>query len=177
MKEYFNLFDDIQFFSYIFINISRYIDSNAKPKTRLYSEFFALQDDVFFEPQIRVFKPPFFAILRTFSSITREICVQIKNTVHHDNQLSDLDLMMYIQLHITFIKIFHTTLLHTTELFKIFFSLLTLSTAFLQKAGGPGKIYYNVPSLTDTTIIRQCSLFYNLKINLKNRESFTFTQL
>ena len=33
----------------------------------------------------------------------------------------------------------HTTLLHTTELFKIFFSLLTLSTAFLQKASGPGK--------------------------------------
>ena len=29
--------------------------------------------------------------------------------------------------------------LHSTELFKIFFSLLTLSTAFLQKACGPGK--------------------------------------
>ena len=32
-----------------------------------------------------------------------------------------------------------TTPLHSTEPFKIFFSLLTLSTAFLQKAGGPGK--------------------------------------
>ena len=31
----------------------------------------------------------------------------------------------------------HST--HSTELFKIFFSLLTLSTAFLQKASGPGK--------------------------------------
>ena len=31
------------------------------------------------------------------------------------------------------------TPLHSTELFKIFFSLLTLSTAFLQKASGPGK--------------------------------------
>ena len=50
--------------------------------------------------------------------------------------------MMYI--HITFIKIFHTTLLYTTELFKIFFSLLTLSTAFLQKAGGPGKNHYKI---------------------------------
>ena len=50
MKEYFNSFDDIQFFSYIFINISRYIDSDAKRNTRLYSEFFALQDDIFFEP-------------------------------------------------------------------------------------------------------------------------------
>ena len=31
----------------------------------------------------------------------------------------------------------HST--HSTYLFKIFFSLLTLSTAFLQKACGPGK--------------------------------------
>ena len=45
--------------------------------------------------------------------------------------------MMYI--HMTFYK--KTTPLdstHSTELFKIFFSLLTLSTAFLQKASGPG---------------------------------------
>ena len=63
----------------------------------------------------------------------REISVQIKNKAHRDKQLSDLYLMMYI--HITFIEIFHAT-----ELFKIFFSLLTLSTAFLQKAGGPGKM-------------------------------------
>ena len=37
--------------------------------------------------------------------------------------------------------------LHSTELFKIFFSLLTLSTAFLQKACGPGK---NVPLDSDS---------------------------
>ena len=74
-------------FSHTFINISRYEDSNAKRDTPLYSEFYALQDDIFFEPQIRVFKSPFFAILRTFSLITREICVQIKNKVHHVNQL------------------------------------------------------------------------------------------
>ena len=42
----------------------------------------------------------FFAILRTFSSITREICVQIKNKVHHVNQLIEADLMIYI--HMTF---------------------------------------------------------------------------
>ena len=94
----------------------------------------------------------FFAILRTFSSITREICVQIKNKVHHVNQLIEPDLMMYI--HMAFSTPLHplhsthstpptppTPLhpLHSTELFKIFFSLLTLSTAFLQKACGPGK--------------------------------------
>ena len=50
MKEHFNSFDDIQFFSYIFINILGYVDSNAKQNTPLYSEFYALQDDIFFEP-------------------------------------------------------------------------------------------------------------------------------
>ena len=124
-------------FLYIFINISRYIDSNTKRNTPLYSEFYALQDDIFFEPQIRVFKSPFFAILRTFSSITREICVQIKNKVHHVNQLIEPDLTMYI--HMTFSKKKPLHPLHSTHLFKIFFSLLTLSTAFLQKACGPGK--------------------------------------
>ena len=47
MKEYFNSFHDIKFFSYILINISRYINSNAKRNTPLYSEFYALQDDIF----------------------------------------------------------------------------------------------------------------------------------
>ena len=36
----------------------------------------------------------FFAILRTFSSIKRKICVQIKNKVHHVDQLKEHDLMM-----------------------------------------------------------------------------------
>ena len=64
MKEYFNSFDDIQFFSCIFINISRYIDSTAKRNTLLDSEFYALQDDIIFGPSICVFKSPF---LRPFS--------------------------------------------------------------------------------------------------------------
>ena len=73
----------------------------------------------------------------SFSSITREICNEIKNKLHHVNQLIEADLMMYI--HMTFPKKKHSTPLHSTELFKIFFSLLTLSTAFLQKACGPCK--------------------------------------
>ena len=40
--------------------------------------------------------------------------------------------------------------LHSTELFKIFFSLLTLSTAFLQKASGPGK---NIAQCYITSIV------------------------
>ena len=39
----------------------------------------------------------------------------------------------------------HST--HSTELFKIFFSLLTLSTAFLQKASGPGKNHHELTKL------------------------------
>ena len=42
---------------------------------------------------------------------------------------------------ITFIQFFHSTRLHSTELFKIFFSLLTLQLLFLQKASWPGKNY------------------------------------
>ena len=72
--------------------------------------------------------------------ITREISVQIKNKVHHVNQLIEPDLMMYI--YTTFAQKKHP--LHTTYLFKIFFSLLTLSTAFLHKASGPGKIYSGI---------------------------------
>ena len=40
---------------------------------------------------------------------------------------------------ITFIQFFHSTRLHSTELFKIFLSLLTLQLLFLQKASWPGK--------------------------------------
>ena len=92
----------------------------------------------------------FCAILRTFSSIMRELWVQIKNKVHHVNQLIEPDLMMYIDM--TFSEKNHSThsthstysthsthSIHSTYLFKIFFSLLTLSTAFLQEASGPGK--------------------------------------
>ena len=49
--------------------------------------------------------------------------------------------MMYI--HMTFLKKttpLHTLLTHVTYLFKIFFSLLTLSTAFFAKASGREKI-------------------------------------
>ena len=53
-------------------------------------------------------------ILRTFSSITREICVQIKNKVHHVNQLIEPDLMMYIHMTFSLKKTLHAT--HSTKL-------------------------------------------------------------
>ena len=44
-----------------FINISRYVDSNAKRNTPLCSEFYALQDDIFFEPFKFAFSNPRFS--------------------------------------------------------------------------------------------------------------------
>ena len=41
---------------------------------------------------------------------------------------------------ITFIQFFHSTRLHSTELFKIFFSLLTLPLLFCKKLVGREKI-------------------------------------
>ena len=78
-----------------------------------------------------------------FRQLPEKICVKIKNKVHHVNQLIEPDLLMYIY---NFYPILPHTHTHThTELLKIFFSLLILSTAFLQKASGPGKnITYNI---------------------------------
>ena len=70
--------------------------------------------------------------------ITREICDETQNKEHHVNQLIEPDLMIYT--YITFTqKTTPPTPLHSTELLKIFFSLLTLFTAFLQKVSERGK--------------------------------------
>ena len=61
-------------------------------------------------------KSPFFVILRTFSSITRKICVQIKNKVHHVNQLKEPDPMMYTHMPFSKKKPLHSTPLHSTPL-------------------------------------------------------------
>ena len=69
------------------------------------------------------------------------------------NPLIEPTLILYI--HMNFSKKttpptdpLHVHSKHSTYLFKILFSLLTLSTAFLQKAGGPAKIHsfnlYNI---------------------------------
>ena len=51
----------------------------------------------------------------------------------------------------------HST--HSTYLFKIFFSLLTLSTAFLQKASGPGKNHIDEKYLGCLKMIYTCTLY------------------
>ena len=130
MKEYFNSFDDIQFY-HRFSSISRDMKIVTLNEIHRYIQNFMLYKMINFSSHKFAFSnlrlSPFY---EHFRSITREICVQIKNKVHHVNQFIEADLMMYI--HITFSKKttpLHST--HSTELFKIFFSLLTLSTAFL----------------------------------------------
>ena len=137
MKEYFNSFDDIQFF-HTFSSISRDMKIVTLNEIHRYILNFMLCKMIYFSSHKFAFSNLRFRHLRTFSPITREICVQIKIKVHHVNQLIEADLMMYK--HMTFSKKttpLHST--HSTELFKIFFSLLTLTTAFLQKASGPRK--------------------------------------
>ena len=125
----------------------------------------------------------FFTILRTFSSITQKTCVQIKNKVHHVNQLKEPDLMMYT--HMPFSKkttpLHPTHSTHSTYLFKIFFSLLTLSTAFLQKACGPGKntkelivLFHNSKGYDNSYIIDIFSKIENIQINClaQNQDRF-----
>ena len=102
MKEHFNSFDDIQFFN-TFSSISRDMKIVTLKEIHRYIQNFMLYKMIYFSSHKFEFSNlRFFAILRTFSSITREICVQIKNKVHHVNQLIEPDLMMYI--HMAFSK-------------------------------------------------------------------------
>ena len=96
--------------------------------------------------QISVFLP----FYEHFRQLREKYAFKLKIKYYHVNQLIEADLMMYI--YTTFAQKkphtpFHST--HSTYLFKIFFSLLTLSTAFLQKASGPGKnIVYCLLAIT-----------------------------
>ena len=57
--------------------------------------------------------------------------------------------------------------LHSTELFKIFFSLLTLSIAFLQKACGPGKMHvHNTVSVYVNLLLHLCGIKVIIKCSL-----------
>ena len=109
---------------------------NAKQNTPRFSKMIYFSSHKFAFSNLR-----FCAILRTFSSITREICVQIKNKVHHGNQLIEPDLMMYI--HMNFSKKNHFTHSHTPLLLPIQNILLAVNPfhCFFAKSSGTGKNY------------------------------------
>ena len=63
----------------------------------------------------------------------------------------------------------HST--HSTELFKIFFSLLTLSTAFLQKASGPGKNLSRITLDIENQILKiMINYFISKNVNILTLE-------
>ena len=87
-------------FFHTFSSISRDMKIVTLNEIYRYIQNFMLYKMIYFSSHKFAFSNlRFFAILRTFSSITREICVQFKNKVHHVNQLKELDLMMYIHMH------------------------------------------------------------------------------
>ena len=106
MKEYFNSFDDIQFF-HTFSSISQDMHIVMLSKIYRYIQNFMLYKMIYFLSHKFAFSNLRFS---TFSSITRKICVQVKNKVHHVNQLKEPDLMMYK--HMPFSKKNHST--HST---------------------------------------------------------------
>ena len=114
MKEYFNSFDDIQFF-HTFSSISRDMKIVTLNEIHRYIQNFMLYKMIYFSSHKFAFSnlrfSPFY---EHFRAITREICDEIKNKVHHVNHLIEADLMMYI--HMTFSKKNHSTPLHSTPL-------------------------------------------------------------
>ena len=116
-----------------------------------------------------------------FRQLREKYAFKLKNKVHHVNQLIEADLMMCI--HMTFSKKttpLHST--HSTELFKILLSLLTLFTAFLQKASGPGKnvyLYVEEVKLTGGDIIKYLNMLDNKftkKINFMENHTLIFNR-
>ena len=101
MKEQLLSSDDIPFFSYVFYFLSH----------------------KFAFPNLHFL--PFYEHFRQL----REKYTMIKNKVHHVNQLIEPDLMMYIYIY-NFYQNFprDSTPLHSTELFKIFFSSIYISS-------------------------------------------------
>ena len=93
-----------------------------------------------------------------FRRLRGKYAFKLKNKVHYVNQLIEPDLMMYIHM------IFSKKPLHSTYLFKTFFSLLTLSTAFCKKLVGREK-YFLVFAIPKFSIIEIINTKFRLKLN------------
>ena len=130
IKECFNSFDDIQFF-HTFSSISRDMKIVTLNEIHRYIQNFMLYKMIYFSShKFALLNLRFSSFYEHFRQLREKYALKLKNKVHHVNQLIEADLMMWI--HMTFSKKttpLHST--HSTQLFKIFFSLLTLSTAFL----------------------------------------------
>ena len=143
MKEYFNSFDDIQFF-HTFSSISRDMKIVTLNEIHRYIQNFMLYKMIYFSSHKFAFLDLRFSPFYEHFRQLREKYA-MKSKIKYIMLISSLRRIWwctYIWLFLKKTTPLHSTPLHSThstELFKIFFSLLTLSTAFLQKASGPGK--------------------------------------
>ena len=143
MKEYFNSFDDIQFF-HTFSSISRDMKIVTLNEIHRYIQNFMLYKMIYFSSHKFAFSnlrfSPFY---EHFRQLREKHAFKLKiKYIMLISSLRRIWWCAYIWLFLKKTTPLHSTPLHSThstELFKIFFSLLTLSTAFLQKASGPGK--------------------------------------
>ena len=138
MKEYFNSFDDIQFF-HTFSSISRDMKIVTLNEIHCYIQNFMLYKMIYFSSHKFAFSnlrfSPFY---EHFRQLREKYAFKLKiKYIMLISSLRRIWWCAYIWLFLKKTTPLHST--HSTELFKIFFSLLTLSTAFLQKASGPGK--------------------------------------
>ena len=143
MKEYFNSFDDIQFF-HTFSSISRDMKIVTLNEIHRYIQNLCSTRWYIFRAINSRFQ---IYVFRHFTNIFRQLREKyaFKLKIKYIMLISSLRRNLMMCINMTFSKKttplhsspLHST--HSTELFKIFFSLLTLSTAFLQKASGPKK--------------------------------------
>ena len=139
MKEYFNSFDDIQFF-HTFSSISRDMYIVALSEIHRYIQNFMLYKIIYFSSHkfaflIFRFSPLYEHFRQLREKYTFKLNIKYTMLISSKSPIwwcAHICLFLKKTLHPL-----HST--HSTYLFKIFFSLLTLSTAFLQKAWGPGK--------------------------------------
>ena len=136
MKEYFNSFDDIQFF-HTFSSISRDMKIVTLNEIHRYIQNFMLYKMIYFSSHKFAFSNLRFSPFYEHSRQLREKYA-FKLKIKYIMLISSLRRIWWCTYVWLFLKKpLHST--HSTELFKIFFSLLTLFTAFLKKASGPGK--------------------------------------
>ena len=131
MKEYFNSCDDIQFF-HTFSSISQNMKIVMLSKIHHYIQNFMLYKVIYFSSHKFMFSNIcFLPFYEHFRQLRKKFAFKLK--IKYIMLISSLSLIWWCTYIWLFLKKPLYTL-HSTYLFKIFFLLLTLSTAFFAKS-------------------------------------------
>ena len=143
MKEYFNSLDDIQFF-HTFSSISPDVKIVTLNEIHRYIQNFMLYKMIYFSSHKFAFSNlRFSSFYEHFRQLREKYEFKLKiKYIMLISSLMRIWWCTYIWLFLKKTTPLHST--HSTKLFKIFFSLLTLSTAFSQKASVLGKNCVNI---------------------------------